>query len=179
MNKYSLSIKYGVIAGMIMIVLVMLIYFAGVAKLATMLPMIVYIPLIFLMIWGGITARRELGNYSGFGHAFLTVFIISFTATTLFDSFSYVLYKVIDPQIPVIIKQKVIENTSDMMEKFGASDDKTEEALKKIKDEDFSPTVSRELERFGMSAVVGAIFSVLIGLFVNRPDERPIIKAEE
>jgi len=179
MNKYSLSIKYGVIAGLIMIVILLLIYFAGVNKLATMLPGVVYIPLIFLMIWGGVTARRELGQFSGFGQAFLTVFIISFTATMLFDSFHYVLYAVIDPQIPVIVKQKMIDDTSELMEKFGASDEKTEEALKKIKEEDITPGLVRQLETYATSAVIGAIFSVLIGLFVNRPDERPIIKAEE
>lgn len=174
-----MSIKYGVIAGIIMIVIILLIYFVNVNKLAGFLPVLAYVPLIFLMIWGGITARRELGNFSGFGHAFLTVFIISVTATMLFDTFNYVLYKAIDPQIPVIIKQKVLENTSDMMEKLGASDDKTEEALKRIKDEDFTPTVTRELERYASSIVIGAIFSALIGLFVNRPDEQVPIKAAE
>lgn len=179
MKNYSMSIQYGLIAGIIMIVIILLIYFTNVTKLAGFFPVLAYVPLIFLMIWGGITARRELGNFSGFGHAFLTVFIISFTATMLFDSFNYVLYKVIDPEIPVIIKAKVIENTTDMMEKLGASDEKTEAAMKSIKDQDFTPNIKRQLERYGSSAVIGAILSALIGLFVNRPDERPLVKAEE
>ena len=80
------------------------------------------------------------------------------------------LYKVIDPQIPVIIKSKVIENTSNMMEKLGATDEKTEETIQKIKDQDFTPTITSQLERMAGSLIIGAIFSALIGLFVNRPD---------
>ena len=81
MNNYSASIKYGVIAGIVMIIIILLIYFVSVAKLAGFLPMIVYVPLIFAMIWGGITIRREIGSFKSYGHAFLTVFIISITAT--------------------------------------------------------------------------------------------------
>jgi hypothetical protein len=179
MNKYATSIKYGVIAGIIMVIIILAIYFISINALAGFVPVIAYVPLIFLMIWGGITVRKGLGNFNGFGHAFLTVFIISFTATMVFDTFNYVLYKYIDPEIPVIIKAKVLENTSEWMEKMGASDEKTEQQLNKLKAEDFSPTIVRELGRYAASAVIGAIFSLVIGLFVNRPDGGRVIKAEE
>jgi Protein of unknown function (DUF4199) len=179
MNSYSLSIKYGVIAGIIMIIMLLLFYFVSVNSLASMAVYLLYLPLIFLMIWGGITARRELGSFKNYGHAFLTVFIISVCATTLFDTFGYVLYKIIDPQIPVIIKAKVIENTTNMMEKWGAGDEKTEQTIQKIKDQDFTPTITSQLQRMAGSFIIGAILSALIGLFVNRPDQRPLIKAEE
>ena len=64
-----------------------------------------------------------------------------------------------------------------LMEKFGAPDDKIEETLKGIREKDFTPGLVSELERYAGSIVIGAIFSALIGLFVNRPDDRPIIKA--
>jgi Na+/H+-dicarboxylate symporter len=179
MNKYPVSLKFGVIAGIIMIIIMLAIYLVSVNSLASLVIYTIYLPLIFLMIWGGITARRELGKFNGFGHAFLTVFIISITATLLFDSFGFILYKVIDPQIPVIIKARVIENTSNMMEKLGASDEKTEETMQKIKDQDFTPTITSQLERMASSLIIGAIFSALIGLFVSRGENRPIIKAEE
>ena len=90
MNKYPVSLKFGVIAGIIMIIIMLAIYLVSVNSLASLLIYTIYLPLIFLMIWGGITARRELGKFDGFGHAFLTVFIISITATMLFDTFGYV-----------------------------------------------------------------------------------------
>ena len=179
MNKYSPSIKYGVIVGILMFVIILMIYFVNVNKLAGFLPMIAYVPLIFTMIWGGITVRREQGAFKEFGQAFLTVFIISISATILFDTLNFTLYKVIDPQIPVIIKAKAIENTSEWLEKMGTTDEKADEAIKRIKDRDFTPTINSQLIRYASSALIGAIFSLVIGLFVNRPDERPVIKAQE
>jgi len=179
MGRYAISIKYGVIAGAIMIGIILLIYTGGAAKLAGMLPVLAYIPLIFFMIWGGVTARRKVGQFEGFRQAFLTVFIISFTANALFNTFNYVLFKVVDPTIPQIMKQKEIEALSDFMEKKGTIDADSERQLKELKEQDPSATVQGLLRNYLVWAVIGAIFSALIGLFVNRPDERPHIKAEE
>lgn len=173
MNKYSLSIRYGFIAGAIMIAIVLLLYIISAPLLGTFWPMIVYVPVLFLMIWGGITYRKEIGGYKNFGQAFLAVFIISIIATILFDTFGYLLYKVIDPDLPEVIKQKVLENTSTMMEKFGAPDDKIDEALKSIKDQDYTPTLKSQAIRYGSSVVIGVILSALIALFVSRPDKKP------
>ena len=177
MNKYSASIKYGVIAGITMVIILMLIYFAHKASLASTLPRVVYVFLIFAMIWGGITIRREQGHFAGFGNAFLTVFIISFTATMLFDSFHYVLYKYIDPEIPAMVKAKEIETITEISDKLGLSDEKAEKALSQIKNTDFVPNMKSQMIRYTTSIVIGAIFSLVIGLFVNRPDGGRVIKA--
>jgi hypothetical protein len=176
--RYTDSLKYGLIAGIIMIVIILVIYFIDMTKLAGFLPLIIYVPLIFLMIWGGVTIRREKGSFSGFGDAFLTIFIISVTATMLFDTFGYVLYKVIDPELPNVIKAKAIENTSAMMEKFGATDDKIDEAIKRVKDQDYTPTIKYQAMRYAFSIFMGAVFSLIIGAFVNRSDGRPQVKVD-
>ena len=172
MNKFSTPIKYGFIAGAIMIAIILLLYIISAPLLGTFWPMVVYIPLLFLMIWVGITYRKEIGGYKNFGQAFLAVFIISIIATMLFDTFGYLLYKVIDPDLPEVIKQKILENTSTMMEKFGAPDDKIEEALKNIKDQDYTPTLKSQGIRYLSSVVIGAILSALIALFVSRPEKK-------
>jgi len=177
MNNYAASIKYGVIAGVIMIAIISGIYAVNVDGLASMLPRVAYVVLIFAMIWGGITVRRQLGNYSGFGHAFLTVFIISFTATMMFDSFNYVLYTVVNPKIPAIIKARLIADSNEMAEKLGLNDEKREALLADLKNADYSYTTIVLFERYASSIIIGAIFSVVIGLFVNRPDARPVEKA--
>jgi hypothetical protein len=87
MSNYSTPLKYGLLGGIIMILIYLLLYITAVEKLASLLTMVVYLPLTFLMIWGGITYRKEIGSYKNYGQAFLTVFIISITATFLFDTF--------------------------------------------------------------------------------------------
>lgn len=181
MNSYSLSIRYGAIAGGIMIALMLLLYILSPTSLAGFVGLVFYVPLLFLMIWGGITARKENGGYKSFGEAFLTVFIISIMATMLFDTFGYLLFKVIDPDLPGLIKAKQLENTATMMEKFGSSDDQVNEALKRIEDTDFTPTLKSQSLRYASSIVIGLILSALIALFVNRPDAavlKPEVKPE-
>jgi hypothetical protein len=178
MNSYSLSIKYGFIGGGIMIALMLLLYIISPTSLAGFIGLAFYMPLLFLMIWGGITARKQNGGYKNFGQAFATVFIISVIATMLFDSFGYLLFKVIDPDLPGLIKAKQLENTATMMEKFGSSDEQVHEALKRIEDADFTPTLKSQTIRYTSSIVFGLILSALIALFVNRPDGRPEVKTE-
>jgi len=170
MNKHTTAVQYGLIAGVVMIVIILLLYIINPASLGTFIPMIVYFPLLFLMVWGAVTVRKETGAFHSFGQAFLTVFIISAIATFLFDTFGYLLYAVIDTDLPEIIKQKVLENTTTMMERLGSSDDQIENALKEIKNQDYNPNLKMQLMRFAMSFGIGAIFSALIALFVARPD---------
>ncbi len=179
MNQHSTSIKYGIIAGIFMVIILMAVYFISAPKLASFWPTFVYVPLIFLMIWGGITVRKERGGFSNFREAFVAVFVISIIATLLFDTFGYILYKVIDPQLPAIIKQQTLETATAMMEKFGTPDEQMEEAMKKMEEQDYSPTIKSQLIRYASSILIGAIFSALIALFVKRPEERPQPKPSE
>ena len=179
MDNYKSSLIYGFIAGIIMIAIITAIYFVYEPALAGLFPRVIYVFLIFMMVWGGITIRRKLGGFSGFKHAFLSVFIISVTATMIFDTFKFVLYKVIDPQLPVLIKAKRVEYVTDLFEKLGPIDEKAEKAIKEAKDEDTTPTLKTLTIGYAESVVIGAILSLLIGLFVNRSEARPDIKAGE
>lgn len=175
MNKYATPIKYGLIGGILMVVLLMLIYLVAPAKLASMITMVVYVPVLFCMIWGGITYRKEVGAFGSFGEAFLAVFIISVISTLIFDTFGYLLYAVIDPDLPAYIKDLSLQNTAEMVEKFGGSDEEVEKALKRIEDTDFTPTLKSTLIRYASSFAIGAILSALIALFVRRGDRQPEI----
>jgi Na+/H+-dicarboxylate symporter len=161
-----------------MILIYLLLYITAVEKLASLLTMVVYLPLTFLMIWGGITYRKEIGSYKNYGQAFLTVFIISITATFLFDTFGYILFSIIDPELPMLLKKKSIESATLMMEKFGTPDDKMKEALQRMEEQDYTPSFKSQLIRYATSLGVGAFFSALIALFVRRGNEQPLVKAE-
>jgi len=179
MKNYITSIKYGFIAGASMIVILLLVYAVNKAGLGGIVPRMAYMVLIFLMIWGGITVRRDLGEFKNFGQAFLTVFIISIIATTLVDTFTYILYKDIDSSIPGIIKKSRVDEIMEWSEKVGLNNQDRDDKIKEVKNEDFVPNKRNQAVRYATSFAVGAILSVLIGLFVNRSDERPVVKAVE
>jgi hypothetical protein len=178
MNSYATPVKYGVIAGIIMIALLLLLYIVAVSKLASFFTLFLYLPLLFLMIWGGITYRKEVGGYKSFKQAFIAVFVISVIASFMFDTFGYVLYKVIDPDLPEMVKKQAIDNTALMMEKFGTPDDQMTEQLKKMEEQDYTPTLKTQSIRYASSLVIGIILSALIALFVRRDEHHPAVKAE-
>lgn len=173
--KYNLPIRYGIFSAIIMIALLMIMYIINMNWLASqMWMMILYVPLIFLMIYGGIGVRKENNEELSFGKALVVVLIISVIATTLFDGFGYVLYKYIDPKLPVFIKEKSIENATEMMERFGTPEDDIEQQIEKVKMQDFTPTIQTLAYRMAFSYFIGLIFSLIIAAFIKRNPTRLI-----
>ncbi|MFN8298319.1 MAG: DUF4199 domain-containing protein [Chitinophagales bacterium] len=170
MGKYATLIKYGLIAGFSMIGLLMAIYLISVQTLFGFWTLLIYVVLIFCMIWGSITYRKEIGGFRNFGQAFVSVFIISITATLIFDTYSYLLYAVIDKDLPILQKQIALKKTDEYMERFGAPDDQREKTLKEMEAQDPTPTIKSQAFRMAFSLGIGAIFSLVIGGFVRRGD---------
>lgn len=173
--NYATPVKYGLMAGMIMIALMLVVYIVSPGSLASTITLVFYLPLIFLMVFGGITVRKELGGFIDLKKAFLACLLISFTATFLFDSFGYVLYAVIDPDLIEIIKEQALENTRTMMEKFNAQESDIDKQIALMEEQDMSPNLKSQLMRYAGSLLVGGIFALLIALFIRRssPDESP------
>jgi hypothetical protein len=167
----SISIRYGLLAGMIMISLMILLYMLSPGSLASMWSIVFYMPLIFLMIFGGITYRKEMGGEIDLKQAFVAVMLISVIATVMFDTFGYLLYSVIDPGLVEIIKEQAMENTREMMENFNAPEDQIDEQLAQLEEQDMNPTLKSQAIRYVSSLVIGAIMSLLIALFIRRKNQ--------
>ncbi len=167
------AIKFGLLGALSVIGLQMIFYIVSPSSLATWTAMLFYLPLLFLMIYGGITYRKEIGGYNSFGQALLTVFIIGAVGSVLHNIFSVILFKYIDPSLPDMIKQAAIENTQTMMEKFNTPEDQIQLALERVRQQDYTPT----LKSFGigiLSAMVfNTILSLLIAAFVRRDSSAP------
>ena len=161
-------IKFGILGALSLIALQMIMYLVSPVSLTSFFAFVIYLPLLYLMIYGGITYRKEIGGFKNFGEAFLAVFIIGLIASVLHNIFSVILFKYIDPSLSDMIKQAAIENTQTMMEKFNTPDDQIELALNEVRKQDYSPS----LKSFGigiLSALVfNTILSLLIASFVRR-----------
>ncbi len=168
--QYSTPIKYGIIAGLLMIAGYVLIYLIDAALLASLLTLSLYIILIFCMVYGGITYRKEIGGFNSFGQAFLAIFITAFLGSFLIDAFGFIMFKFIDPALVDVVKEAALEKAEAMMEKFNTPEDQIEKQLKLIKAADYTPTIKSQSIRFLSSTIVGAILSLLIAVFVRRND---------
>jgi hypothetical protein len=172
--SYKTPFTYGILGGLILIALQTLIYIVNVEWIASPLTSFLYIPLLFLMVWGSISHRTNQGGYFTFGQAFITVFLIGLIGSVLFNLFSFVLIKFIDPNITQIIKDNAMETATKMMERFGAPDDEIEKAVRDIKYQDFSPSLKSESMRHISSLLINSFLSLLIALFVRKKNPNEI-----
>jgi hypothetical protein len=156
------SIKFGLLGALAIIALQMICYLISPSTLASWTAMLFYLPLLFLMIYGGITYRREIGGYQSFGQAFLAVFIIGAVGSVIHNIFSLILFKYIDPSLTDMIKQAAIENTQAMMEKFNTPDAQVEEALQRVRNQDYAPS----LRSFGIGIISAMVFNTILTLII-------------
>ncbi len=159
------AVKFGLILGAISIILTMLVYIADYALMANwkfgILSFLIYIG---FTIYASINYRNEIGGFMPFGEAFkhgYVVFIVSGLVATLF---SFVLYNVIDTELPQKLTDVTIQNTTEMMEGFGAPEASIDEAIEKMKvDMPKNYTTLGLLKTYGIMLIVSAVFALITG----------------
>jgi Na+/H+-dicarboxylate symporter len=170
--NFATPIKYGAIGGAVLVTITLLMYLVYPTFFASFMSTALFLPVVFVMIWGGITYRTELGNEVSFGKVFLAVFIIAAVTLLLSTLFTYVLMNYIDPDLPIMIKRKVIDNTREMMEKFNVPDEDIEKGLANVEAEDFRPTPLKTFYRYAGSLGGFGIVALIISVFISRNPDR-------
>ena len=82
-NIIPAGFKWALIGGLAIIIVQTIFMLISAELIGGIWTFVVYMPLIFIMIWGGITIRRENGGDIGFGKSLLAVFIIAATGKQL------------------------------------------------------------------------------------------------
>lgn len=170
----NLTIKWGLITGIISIVYTLILYIAGPTLLAGGWVYLSLLIIIIMMSLGVAEKRREQGGSISLSEGLLTAFLIFFFSQFLSSIFTYLLYTVIDPELPAIIKEEVINNTYSMMEKFGLEEEEIEKQLSRISEEDFSPTIGKTILNFMIFCVLGLVLSLIVGAIMKR--KRPVFE---
>jgi hypothetical protein len=175
MNNIVLpAFKWALIGGLAIIVFQTILMLISPGLFGGIWTFIIYLPLIFIMIWGGITVRRENGGDIGFAKSLLAVFIIGATGTVLYNLYVYELwFKVIDPTFTDRLMEIVEEKIRDAADKRGMSDEQVSSQIAYIKGINF------EKWAYIISAGCSVILSLIVAVFVSRPDRQsPIIHPE-
>ena len=124
MNKIIVSaLKWGVIGGLAIILLQTIFLLISDSMMGGGWSFVVYLPLIFMMIWGGISIRKDNEGGMSYGQAFLAVATIAAVGTLMYNIYMYrVWMKIIDPnymnRVWTIVETKMREQA----EKRGTSD---------------------------------------------------------
>jgi hypothetical protein len=163
---FPTALKYGVIAGLILVAYSMLGNMLG-FSIPTSLGMGVIqmiIGILAVVLIGYFTIKhhrdRELGGYISFGRAFLVCLIALVTAGLISSIFNYIYMTFIDPDYV----NTALEKMEEMFSSMGMSEDQIEEALKGTR-ERFEPSTMLTtglLWSIGINAIIALIMAAIM-----------------
>jgi len=167
------ALRMGVILGVVSIILSLIFYLIDPALFAKWwLNLSILLGVIIAVVVIGINYRKSIGGFMSFGDAFKHGFIILLTFGVLSGAFTILLFQVIDPDLKTVVIDASIEQTTAMMENFGAPEDSIEEALEEAEvsmEESFS--LIGQLKGQLWAIIFYAVLSLITGLIVRKQEK--------
>ncbi|MCK6616282.1 MAG: DUF4199 domain-containing protein [Cyclobacteriaceae bacterium] len=168
------ALKWGAILAGVTTVLVMLLYAIDYTLMAGFTFIIIATVLgIGMVIYAGINYRNQIGGYIPFGKAYLHGLLVFAVAGLISTAFSFLLYFVIDPDLPGNMVDAIIANTEKTMANWGAPPDTIDEQIEKMRED-----MPQNFTAFGLvkgyftGLIWYIILSLITGLIVkkNQPE---------
>lgn len=157
------SMNYGLIMGVVLVILSLITYWAGVVKPPFWLSIINYAIMVGIIVWGTKKYRDEAlegaityGNALGFG------VLISLFAGVIVAVFTYIQFTLIDPDLI----SKLLAIAEEELVNTGMPDDQIETALEMQK-KFMTPLITTISALIGM-VVMGFIFSLITSIFLKK-----------
>jgi len=169
-NNSAHSIKWGVILGVVGIIITLLLYLVDVTLLAKGWVGIVSLVITLgLTIYAGLDYRKLLGGFMSFGQAFMHAFVTLAIAGLLGVIFQYLLFNVIDPEAAKTIADIQLENNMQMMESLGANDTETMDRMAEQTQNTYK--LSTLAMGYGFLLILYAILGAIIGLITKKKNK--------
>jgi hypothetical protein len=172
---YQHALKWGLIVAGVSVFITILLYIIDYTVMIQLkfglLSLLLYLG---LTIYAGINYRNSIGGFLPYGKAFQHGFIVLAISGLVGTIFGFILYNVIDPELPQKLVDASIDNTREIMEKFGASGDQADEALEKARTEAAGRfTLVGQIKGYAWILVVSAVIALITSIFVkkNQPVE--------
>lgn len=171
-NSSSIAaIKGGLIIGLISIIITMLTYVVDVSLMVDWkFSLGLFAVSIFLFVFIGKKYRNEyMEGFIKFGEAFRFIFIAAICSSILSGFFMILLYNFIDPELPEIITEKVLQNTEAMMETFGTPTEAMDEAMEQVeKDLEGKFSVGGILAGSWAWLIAAAFYALIAGAIIKK-----------
>jgi Protein of unknown function (DUF4199) len=174
-NFKSISLKWGLIGAAVVIVYSLLMYVIDSSLMVnTWAGLLGIVVMLAVLVLGVKEVRTSQGGFISLSEALFTAFLVYVICSFLSNAFNYVLFNWIDTNLPVLLKEKAIETTVEMMQKFGGSEEDINKVLEQMdKDMDLA-SASTMLWNFLKGSAFGFVLSFIIALIMKR--KRPIFE---
>jgi len=170
----KLSVRNGLIAGGISVVLTLALYIIDplLQYTNTFVPLLLGVLMIVIVILLAIEVRKKVGGYWSFGQAFRSL-IITALFTCLFSVlYSFIIFKYVNPDLPAKIRAGAVENLTTRLEKSGMEQEKIDEMAQKYLGPDFEarlqPTFKNALTNLGIGLLFYAVIDLIIAAIIKK-----------
>lgn len=167
------ALKWGLVVGVIGAIITLLLYVAGPEMMVKwwvgLLSLAVFIGLV---IYGGISYRKEIGGYMDFGPAFMHGFVTLAIAGIVGTIINLLLYTVIDPNLPEAMTEATVEQAISMAEGFGAPPEALEQAEANAREQAAGQFgVTGLIKQYFIGLIIYAVLALITGLIVRRKEK--------
>ena len=164
------AVKWGAICGATSIFLSITLYAIDYTLMAQLKFLFIFL-LIYLgiTIYAGIDYRNSVGRYLSYGKAFQHGFLVLAVSGLVATIWNFLLYNVIDPELPQKLGETIVENTRTMMEGFGAPEERIEEEIAKAQErtkDQFTPL--GQIKGYGFILIFSAVMAAISGAIVKK-----------
>jgi hypothetical protein len=172
-NPINEGIKYGVICGLLAVVIMFGSWAAGLNTFVACQFWFNFIPyMIVIIIVGGLQLRKNNGGILSYANALKFSFLAYVIAGVILAIATYILYNLIDKELTAKSMQIAIEKTRAMMEKFGASEEDIAKNMKKMEDGAAEGSgMGKILLGTGLGYIWDFIKSLLIALVIRKEEK--------
>jgi hypothetical protein len=162
------GLKFGLVMGFVQIAIYTLLYIIDKNLLVDFKVMLVILVInIVLMVWPVRNYKKMNGGTIQFKDAFVICLLTIAGGILLGTVFNYFLYNIIDPGLSDFIKERSIEKTAALMERFGASQDDIDKTIAEVEAKDFNMSPSKLGGQFFQGVLFGCIPALIIAAILR------------
>jgi amino acid transporter len=173
-SRYELGVRYGLITGLIYIVLLFLRYHFTSSNpvFFGLLAIVSYVVILLFFLFTGIERKKQLGGTAEMKDIFQAIFIAILITELCYVLFNWIYFKFIDPAF----WEKLRTASLVIIEKAGLTQDQIDEKMKNFKDVDQQTKPLGLIKGYGTSVVVDSIFGLIFASILRT--KKPVIISE-
>lgn len=168
----SSAINLGMYLGVLMSAITILGYAAYLELLTKWwLGIILFITIIAFGIVSALKSKKMQDGFITFKEAFSSYFITIAIGILISMVVSIIIFNFIDPEAAIVLKEKTIEASVQMMRSFNAPEEAVAEAVEQMEAQKNQFSIAPQLQSNAIFLIIQAIIGLIVALIVKRNPE--------
>lgn len=171
-NLVQEGVKYGIICGLIAIVIMFGSWAAG---MDVFMPVSLYskfVPyMLVIILIAAFSVRKRNNGFLSFGEALKFAFLAYAIAEVLYGVSNYVLFNLVDSNLAHEVTERSIPGTRKLLEKLGTPEADVEKAITDMRSKGNDVSIGKIVLGMGIGLIWDFVMSLLISLIVRKEEK--------